>query len=99
MQEIEELKCKCGSIDIRTEPVVFRDGTKHHKAICNVCNRYIKFVGSEGNPTVMVFGKYQGLKICELPTDYLKWGAKNVKGKYGKAITEELNKRGYNIFS
>jgi len=70
------IQCKCGSVDnYRTE-----ESGPHLKAICNICNSYIKFLprGFDDN-TLMFFGKYSGVRLGDIPFDYLKWLYENDK--------------------
>ena len=48
-------------------------GSIHVKAICNRCNRYIKFLPQD-KPQIMMLPKYRGVPVSEL-TDksYIEW--------------------------
>lgn len=68
--------CKCGSVDnYRTE----KSG-QHIKAICNICNSYIKFI-PQGftDDTLMFFGKYIDQRLGDIPISYLRWLYDNTK--------------------
>jgi hypothetical protein len=97
---MEKIKCRCGSEDYRTEPVKFKNGTDHLKAVCNACDKYIKFIPlSEELPTHLSFGKYKGKRIDEVETNYLIYLQDNSGGRYKIAVDIEVQKRLNNILS
>lgn len=77
---MEQVTCKnCGSVnDYRTEL-----SGQHLKAICNVCDRYIKFLPQNNPVLVMPFGKFKDREISSLTSkeevEYLTWGVSNLK--------------------
>ena len=42
---------------------------------------------------VMQFGKFRGMMICDIPTDYLQWGANALKGSIQRQFSTELASR------
>ena len=42
---------------------------------------------------VMQFGKFRGMMICDIPTDYLQWGAKALKGGIQRQFATERESR------
>jgi hypothetical protein len=73
---MKDIVCKCGSInDYRTRDKIFRNGTKHIEAVCNVCDSHITFIKQLDKPrTFISFGKYKGLHTYQIDdTNYLKW--------------------------
>lgn len=72
---MEEIICKkCGLInDYRTKP-----NAMHTEAICNGCNRHIKFI-SKGEEATLYFGKYAKHKVKNITDkNYLEWVLENV---------------------
>jgi hypothetical protein len=71
----DQIICKCGSTDYHTE----QSGV-HVKAICNVCDSYIKFLpqGATGD-SEMYFGMHKGKKLKDIPPDYLLYMYDNNK--------------------
>lgn len=94
MNTTEEIFCKnCGCVnDYRTEPA-----GQHIKAICNGCDKYIKFLGQDG-PFVLPFGKYKGQQINTLKSKeevrYLHWLLSVSKSNIAKKIESYLKSIG-----
>jgi hypothetical protein len=91
---MEQVTCKnCGSVNYyRTE----KSG-QHLKAICNGCDRYIKFLPQNNPVLVMPFGKFKDREIASLTSkeevEYLNWGVNNLKlsTSIKTSITNHLN--------
>jgi len=91
---METIKCqRCQTEDqYYTQP-----SGPHLMAVCNHCNKYIKFV-SQGVPPMLYFGKYKGRQIASLVSEdeinYLKWLLNNgtLKPTLKNQITEHLVK-------
>lgn len=66
---MENITClRCGTAN----EFYIEESGPHTKAICNHCNRYIKFIQKE-LPKLYV-GKYKGIAISEIEDiGYLKW--------------------------
>lgn len=90
---MEEIICtKCGLInDYRTEPA-----GPHTKAICNGCNRYIKFITKENKIQILYFGKYSQTAVKDVSDlNYLEWLIKNhtsLKPNLKEAIENQIVK-------
>ena len=71
----EEIIClSCGLINDYTITV----SGMHHKATCNGCDKFIKFVSYA--PPTFYFGKYQGVKVSDCQdAEYMKWYLHSVK--------------------
>jgi hypothetical protein len=86
----EEIVCnRCGSVnDYKTE-----QAGPHIKAICNGCDKYIKFLGQDG-PFILPFGKFKGSIITSLKSreevEYLKWLLSVSKSNIAKKIESYL---------
>lgn len=83
---------RCGSVNDYREEIK----GPHKTAICNGCDRYIKHL-SQGNPTVLYFGKYKGRELSSLTSDeekrYLEWlSGTNIKAGLKEAIVNHLRK-------
>jgi hypothetical protein len=73
MGEVICLRC-----NTTNEFYVVPSGT-HLKAMCNHCNRYIKFIPQEKEPPKFYFGKYVGKFVHEIEDlNYLKWALGNL---------------------
>lgn len=77
MEDIICLRCDSTN-DYRVE-----QSGPHKKAVCNKCNRYIKFI-PQSDKTLLHFGKYKGREIVTMRSDdelaYLYWLQKtNIK--------------------
>lgn len=84
---MESIKCKCGSTDYRVEE---NPQAKQQKAVCNKCNKYIKFIPHSTN-TLLFFGKHKGRDIKSMVSDdeiaYLYWLS---KGKVSTALKNQI---------
>jgi len=89
---MEDIKClRCDSTnDYRIE-----ESGPHKKAVCNKCNKYIKFL-PQSYKTFLYFGKYKGRDISTMKSDdelaYLYWLSKtNIKRGLVVTIQNHLN--------
>lgn len=70
----EPVKCNnCGNVDhYRVE-----QSGEHKNAICNFCNKYIKFLPQPEKEFLMPFGKYKDKPLASLKSNeevrYLNW--------------------------
>ena len=99
IEEFEKEGCKkCSCKEWKTQDVEFKNGTKHKKAVCKNCGKYIQYVQSI---TLDVyerfhFGKYKGatyVEVAHMDPEYIKWGREKLKGRPQKlcvATYEEL---------
>jgi uncharacterized protein (DUF3820 family) len=88
--------CKrCGSSDLVTHERKFSNGTHHIELRC-INGHYIKFLPQNKPIQTMVFGKYKGTPIRDLPDTYLTWVLENVdlKGGVFLALSVEYERRG-----
>ncbi len=90
---MEEIICsKCGLInEYRTVP-----SGPHLKAICNGCDRYIKFISKPKNEVVIYFGKYSQTAVKDImDRNYLHWlyeNHKTLKPRLREAIKIQIDK-------
>ena len=88
---MEDITClRCDS----TNDYSVVDAGPHKKAVCNKCNRYIKFI-SQSKKTVLYFGKYKGRELQSMVSDdelaYLYWLQKtNIKNGLKAEIENHL---------
>ncbi len=86
---MDELTCgKCGLVqtDYKKEVQEFKNGTKHMRAMCSGCGRFMKFVrDNELNPCnpmdTMHYGKHSGktfMSIAVEDYDYALWCCENL---------------------
>lgn len=75
-----EIKINCydckEKVEVITEEKVFANGTKHIKATCPLCKRFIKWLPQEENNDMLYFGKHKGKRMSEVvmfDPDYLHW--------------------------
>jgi Putative quorum-sensing-regulated virulence factor len=73
----------------------FSNGTHHLELRC-INGHYIKFLPQNKPIQTMVFGKYKGTPIRDLPDTYLNWILENLdlKGGLFRALSEEYERRG-----
>lgn len=87
---MSEVKCQsCQTVD---EFYVVESGP-HLKALCNHCNRYIKFVSREEEPCLYV-GKYKKIPIKDIEDiPYLKWALTtlDLKDKVKSSIQNRIS--------
>jgi len=80
--------------NIYTSEQEFSNGTKHIRADCDVCGRYIKYLPQflSLEETTMPFGVYKGEGILSLKKDYIEFliNAKKVKGSLLKKLEQVL---------
>lgn len=87
-----KLYCKFCEIDqdIYTSEQEFNNGTKHIRADCEVCGRYIQYLPQHLplEEVTMPFGAYKGEKITSLKKDYVEFliNSKVVKGSLLKNL-------------
>jgi hypothetical protein len=86
----EEIICKsCGVINDYTITIV----GAHHKAVCNGCGKYIKFVHYA--PPTFYIGKYKGTKVSECSDkEYMEWYLYNIQRipeTMKQALQERIN--------
>lgn len=81
-----KIKCrKCGESEGKIIDRIFVDGTMHKELRCGTCDAYQRFLPQEMERRdaanyEMPFGKHQGVKIENLPHDYVSWLAQQ-KGR------------------
>jgi len=91
-----KLYCKFCEIDqdIYTSEQEFNNGTKHIRADCEVCGRYIQYLPQHLplEEITMPFGVYKGEGILSLKKDYIEFliNAKKVKGSLLKKLEQVL---------
>jgi uncharacterized protein (DUF3820 family) len=74
--------CHCGC-----EETVEKKKGPHTGIYCAECDTWLKWKpkARKINPKIdwkqykMPFGKHKGIRICDLPKTYLKWGAENIE--------------------
>ena len=63
--------------EIKEKEVIFKNGTKHLEARCDICDRYIKYLPHIlPADTKLFFGKYKGKTLLEIKREdqeYLYW--------------------------
>ena len=90
-EEIEGMKCKCGSIYFER-----KEKGPHRGVYCAKCGKWQRW---EAKPVVHdpdwinPFGQYKGLPFRKIPTDYLQSQAKAKDGSYFQRIRLELQSR------
>lgn len=74
---MEDIVCQhCGTVnDYSKVERTFKDGSEHLQAICNSCEKHIKFLPQLDKPrTYIPFGKYKGKHTYQIDdTDYMQW--------------------------
>lgn len=90
--------CKdCGSVEVRITEQIFCNNTKHLKANCGICDKFLRYVPQEIDPGDMVLplGKHKGKTIAHVylvDHGYLLWAVQNFKGSIQRRIRDFLSK-------
>jgi len=94
---METLYCKYCEKEqkIYTSEQEFSNGTKHIRADCLVCGRYLQYLPQflSLEETIMPFGAYKGDNLMSLKKDYIEFliNSKVVKGSLLKKLQQALD--------
>lgn len=89
IRDMEDLKCKhCGSVN-KFNVVV---SGNHLKAVCSVCDSYIKFLPQPTEDFIIPFGKYKDMPLKDMRSkeqiSYLRWMIET--GKFNSNIKRHV---------
>jgi Putative quorum-sensing-regulated virulence factor len=100
MQSSEQDRCKkCNGEFFRCFTKIFSNGTKHLEARCADCDTHLHYLPQREplNDFVHIgdveapFGKHKGMKLKDIPKDYLKWMADNTKSRWRELAKQMLD--------